>query len=140
MTPNALVRILAFDFGTHRTGVANGQSLTNAAEPLTTLKMRDGLPRWREVKALIEEWQPTQLVVGLPLNMDGTETTVAPAARRFATELEQRYRLPVALEDERLSTRAVADRISLDDPRSHALAACIIAEQYLNALGNSRSR
>ena len=96
-----------------------------------TLTMRDGVPRWREIRALIEEWQPTLLVVGLPLNMDGSETTVAPAARRFAAELERRYGLPVVLEDERLSSRAVAERVRLADPRSHALAACVIAEQYL---------
>lgn len=126
-----IIRLLAFDFGTRHTGVASGQSVTGTADPLTTLTMRDGVPRWREVKALIQEWQPTLLVVGLPLNMDGSETTVAPAARRFAGELERRYGLPVVLEDERLSSRAVAEHMRLADPRSHALAACVIAEQYL---------
>lgn len=125
------IRLLAFDFGTHRTGVASGQSVTGTATPLTTLTMRAGVPRWREVRDLIRAWEPTLLVVGLPLNMDGTDTTVAPAARRFAAELERRYRLPVVLEDERLSSRAVAEHTRLDDPRSHALAACVIAEQYL---------
>lgn len=122
---------MAFDFGTKHTGVASGQSITDAAQPLCTLTMKAGKPRWREVTELIESWQPNQLVVGLPLNMDGTETTVAPAAKQFAAALERRYSLPVALEDERLTTRAIADQIDPQDPKSHALAACVIAEQYL---------
>lgn len=125
------LRLLAFDFGTKHTGVASGQSITGAAEPVGTLAMKAGKPRWRDVTALVDSWQPNQLVVGLPLNMDGTEATVAPAAKQFAEDLGRRYAIPVALEDERLSTRAIADQIKPQDPRSHALAACVIAEQYL---------
>lgn len=135
MTPpmtSSMTTILAFDFGTVNTGVATGNGISRTASPIATLAMRDGRPRWRELRALVEEWRPDRLVVGLPLNMDGTETTVAPQAKDFARELERRYGLPVTLVDERLTSVAAAERVAATDPRSHAVAAAIIAEQFLS--------
>lgn len=96
--------VLAFDYGTRHIGVAVGQSVTGNAAPLAALPARDGVPRWEQIGALIEEWQPRRLVVGLPLNMDGSESELAARARKFANRLHGRFGLPVALWDERLSS------------------------------------
>ena len=96
--------ILAFDFGTRRIGLAAGDTLTRTARGLSTLDCSRGTP-WPAIDKACADLQPSQLVVGLPLNMDGTPTALTAAARAFAAELEQRYRKPVALVDERLSSR-----------------------------------
>ena len=64
--------LLAFDFGTKSIGVAIGQQLTGTARPLMALKAQDGTPDWSRIEALLKEWLPDRVVVGLPLNMDGT--------------------------------------------------------------------
>jgi putative holliday junction resolvase len=96
--------ILAFDFGTRRIGLATGDTLTRTARGLSTLDCGRSTP-WPAIDNVCADLQPSQLVVGLPLNMDGTPTALTAAARAFAAELEQRYRKPVALVDERLSSR-----------------------------------
>ena len=95
---------LAFDFGMKSIGVAVGQSITGTAAPLNALPARDGIPNWDLVGDLMKEWQPEQLIVGLPLNMDGTEQEVTLAAKKFARRLNGRYNLPVDTHDERLTT------------------------------------
>ncbi|HEY3700188.1 MAG TPA: Holliday junction resolvase RuvX [Spongiibacteraceae bacterium] len=96
--------VLAFDFGTQRIGVAIGQSITNTASPLSAINAKDGIPRWEEIAALIIEWKPQQLLVGLPLNMDGSESEISARAKKFANRLHGRFGLPVQLWDERLSS------------------------------------
>jgi putative holliday junction resolvase len=101
---------LAFDFGTRRIGIASGDSITRTARALTTLEHK-GSPPWAEIARLIADYQPKQLIVGLPYNMDGTPTTTTAPARDFAQELETRHGLPVALVDERLSSREAASEL-----------------------------
>ena len=96
--------VLAFDFGTRRIGLATGDTLTRTARGHSTLDCARGIP-WSAIDKIFADLQPSQLVVGLPFNMDGTPTALAPAARSFAAELGARYRKPVALVDERLSSR-----------------------------------
>lgn len=96
--------LLGFDYGTKHIGVAIGQELTGTSAPLATLPTRNEQPDWDAIARLIDTWRPTALVVGIPLNMDGTEQEMTLAARRFARRLEGRYRLPVHLADERLSS------------------------------------
>ncbi|NIR59822.1 MAG: Holliday junction resolvase RuvX [Gammaproteobacteria bacterium] len=95
---------LGFDFGLRRIGVAVGQRLTGTATPLTTLRAAEGRPDWETVDALVGTWRPEGIVVGIPLNMDGTEQALTHAARAFARELAARYRLAVHPIDERLSS------------------------------------
>ncbi|ORM72814.1 Holliday junction DNA helicase RuvA [Pantoea wallisii] len=96
--------LLGFDFGTKSIGVAIGQQLTGTARPLTALKAQDGTPDWNLIEKLLKEWQPDYVVVGLPLNMDGTEQPLTARARRFANRLNGRFGVRVELQDERLST------------------------------------
>lgn len=99
-------RVLAFDFGTKRMGVASGQSLTALGSPLAPIASRDGIPDWPVVDALVAEWQPQAILVGNPLNMDGTESELGARALKFARRLAARYpAVPVYRQDERLSTR-----------------------------------
>jgi putative Holliday junction resolvase len=110
--------------------------VTRTATPLGTLAARGGMPDWSRVDALIKEWQPTMLVVGLPLNMDGTMSEMAEAARAFAGDLEKRFKVPVALCDERLTTFE-ARGLSPDPDERHAVAARLIAETYLKEARDS---
>ena len=96
--------LLAFDFGTKSIGVAVGQPLTGTARPLAALKAQDGVPNWEQIERLLKEWQPHQVVVGLPLNMDGSEQPLTARARKFANRLHGRFGIQVVLHDERLST------------------------------------
>ncbi|QEW30899.1 Holliday junction resolvase RuvX [Erwinia billingiae] len=96
--------LLAFDFGTKSIGVAIGQQLTGTARPLAALKAQDGTPDWNRIEALLKEWEPDRVVVGLPLNMDGSEQPLTARARKFANRIHGRFGVQVDLHDERLST------------------------------------
>lgn len=96
--------LLGFDFGTKSIGVAVGQQLTGTARALTALKAQDGTPDWNQIEKLLKEWQPDYVVVGLPLNMDGTEQPLTVRTRKFANRLHGRFGVRVELQDERLST------------------------------------
>ncbi len=97
--------VLAFDFGTRRIGVAVGNELIRRATALDPLPARDGIPDWNVVTRLVEEWQPDLFVVGLPLNMDDSESDMSRRARKFGKRLYGRYGKPCEMVDERGSTR-----------------------------------
>ncbi|WP_252107699.1 MULTISPECIES: Holliday junction resolvase RuvX [unclassified Halomonas] len=97
--------VLAFDYGTRRIGVAVGNELLKSARELEPLTARDGIPDWQRVEALLKEWQPDLLVVGLPLNMDDSESEMSRRARKFGNRLHGRFGKPVEMVDERGSTK-----------------------------------
>ena len=113
MPERALPRgyILAFDFGMRRIGIAVGQATTRTASALATVS-NGKQPDWAAVDRLVREWQPQQLLVGLPLSLDGEETDMSKAARGFGNQLQERYALPVAFADERLTSRAAERRFA----------------------------
>ena len=96
--------VLAFDFGTRRIGVAVGNELIRRATALDPLPARDGIPDWNVVTRLVEEWRPDLFVVGLPLNMDDSESEMSLRARKFGKRLYGRYGKPCEMVDERGST------------------------------------
>ena len=100
---------LAFDYGEKYIGVAVGSSHSRQAEPLTTLRGSAKNPDWARLSRLIAEWRPDALVVGQPLNMDGSTNPMTRAARAFGQRLKDRYNLPVHMVDERLSTLAARE-------------------------------
>ena len=104
--------VLAFDFGEKRIGVAVGEFEIAMAHPLTTIAGEHSKLRFDAIARLIAEWRPRQLVVGLPLNMDDSEHAMSARARRFARQLEGRFNLPVAMVDERLTTRDAAAQLT----------------------------
>ncbi|MCP2040424.1 putative Holliday junction resolvase [Neisseria sp. HSC-16F19] len=95
---------LAFDFGLARIGVAQGDAEVGLAHPLCTLQVQSKAQYLAAIEVLIQEWQPRQLVVGLPVHMDGTEHDTTALCRRFAQRLHRRFQLPVYGVDERLSS------------------------------------
>ena len=120
---------LAFDFGLKMIGVAVTEPRAGTASALGTVRARDGTPMWEALDALVREWSPEGFVVGLPLNMDDTESEMSLAARRFGSRLGARYGVAVAFADERLSTFEAVGRGG-----GHATAAQIIAETWLGTL------
>ncbi len=133
---NPSLGVLAFDFGTQRIGVAIGQSITGTAAPLPALKANDGVPNWDHIAALIKEWQPQRLLVGLPLNMDDSESELSARARKFANRLHGRFGLPVELWDERLSSFEARGEMlargltNFKDGKVDSLSACLILEGW----------
>ena len=101
--------VLGFDFGTKKIGVAVGQTITQTANPLPILKAINGTPDWSIIQNLLVEWAVDALIVGLPLNMDGTEQWITARARTFGETLEKKCHLPVYFVDERLTTVAARD-------------------------------
>lgn len=126
--------LLAFDYGSKKVGVASGNDVIGTASPLAPFLCRDGQPDWARVGALLEEWRPELLVVGLPLNMDGSESPSSDRARKFARRLKGRFGAQVVMIDERLSTREARERTGRrgPDPKVDSMAAVVIAEGYLN--------
>lgn len=126
--------LLGFDYGTRKIGIAVGQTITGSASPLATVRARGGQPDWTAIGRLIQEWCPVELVVGMPLNMDGTDAEPAPQARRFARQLEGRFRLPVHLADERLTTSQALSEVGHSVQHTDELdayAAKLILETWL---------
>lgn len=103
--------ILGFDFGLSKIGVAVGQMVTQSATPLTILKAKKGNPDWQLIRETIREWDADALIVGLPLNMDGTEQRITKLARQFGERLKKQFSLPVYFSDERLTTIAARDEM-----------------------------
>lgn len=120
--------LLAFDYGTRRTGVAVGNTLMRQAQPLATL-VAEGDAVFAKAEPLIREWQPAALVVGIPLHPDGAAHENTRRAERFARRLHGRFGLPVHRVDERYSTTE-ALAAGARGEAADAAAAAILLEQY----------
>ena len=122
--------IFAFDFGVKRIGVAMGNTMIRQAQPVKVIAAIDNATRFAAIGALLDEWQPARLVVGLPMHPDGAEHDMTARARKFANQLHGRFNLPVELVDERYSSAVIsARRGEVIDDR----AAAIILQQYFDA-------
>lgn len=130
--------ILGFDFGLKRIGVAVGQMITQSANPLPILNANRGVPNWIEIKKLIIEWGADTLIVGLPLNMDGTQQPITKQARLFGEQLEKHFHLPVIFVDERLTTVAAREQMhstlkgAARFDRADSMSAKLIIESWMN--------
>lgn len=131
--------VLAFDYGTRRIGVAVGTTLAASARPLAPLKARDGVPDWEQVRRLLAAWEPELILVGLPLNMDGTPSAISERAQRFARRLHGRFGVRCELVDERLSTFEARGRLFEGTAQAalDSVAACVILEGWLAGTGRS---
>ncbi len=102
--PGDAPRVLGFDFGLRRIGVATGNTRTGTSQGLSTVRANRGMPDWAQVERLMEQWLPAKLVVGLPLHMDGSESAMSACARKFGARVHRRFGLDVVFVDERLTT------------------------------------
>lgn len=96
--------VLAFDFGEKRTGIAVGETEIGQAHPLSVIRAESNEQRLDAIARLVAEWQPRELVVGLPAHADGTPHAMTARCQRFAERLQRRFQLPVHLADERLTS------------------------------------
>lgn len=131
---------LGFDFGSKKIGIAVGQSTTDMASPLQTLRSINQTPDWNTISKLIHEWQPIGLVVGISRQMDGSDNPITPRMLKFCRQLEGRYQLPVHQQDETLSTfeskQLLFDEVKLSATKlwevEDQLAAHLILQTWLN--------
>lgn len=126
--------VLAFDFGTKRIGVAMGEWETRLAHALETIAEEANDPRFARIGALLAEWRPVELVVGLPLSLEGAEHELTKRCRRFANQLHGRFGLPVHLVDERLTSVEAEARLAelgIHGERRRALTDSLAAENIL---------
>lgn len=144
MTDNMISKapqsLLGFDFGTKSIGVATGQMITATAQPINAIKANDGIPNWDIVEKVIKEWQPDLVVVGLPLNMDGSEQPITQRAKKFANRLNGRFGVKTALQDERLTTASAKEFIferggfkALDKGKVDSVSAALILESWMES-------
>lgn len=133
--------LLGFDFGLARTGVAVGELETSHAAPLTTIHTEANKARFESIQALVQEWRPVALVVGVPQALDGSDQAMSARCRRFANQLRGRFGLPVFECDERLSSAAAEDALRQSGqhdwrkrkPSLDAVAAQFILQHFLDA-------
>jgi len=130
--PDQSITVIGFDFGSHWIGVAVGQTLTREATPLPALRNGD----WKAIARLLDEWRPQQLVVGLPLSMNGENQEMTAPAKRFGRQLEGRFGVTTCMVDERLTTReayqiAVERQQYKSKTEIDSLSAAIITESWL---------
>lgn len=137
MEKNSHEILLGFDFGMKRIGVAVGQTVTRTARPLGVIQAKEGIPQGDALDKIIKTWQPDALIVGIPLNMDGTEQAVTEFAKRFAEFLKERFKLPVYGIDERLTTKDARDQLfakggykALQNAQVDSVAAQLILETW----------
>ena len=137
MPDKQTLTLLGFDFGEKRIGIAVGQSLTGSVTPLKTLSAVNQKPDWAGISAILEEWQPDLLIVGLPLHMDGSEQDITQRAKRFGNQLHGRYNIPVEWVDERLSSHEAEQMLReqgkkrSDKSDIDKLAAALILQSWL---------
>ena len=128
------MQILAFDFGTHHIGVAVGQTVTKTSSPLVVLNVaREGKEIWNTISTLIDEWKPDQLLVGKPLNMDGTPSEMMKKVDPFFKTLQMISNVPCELVDERLTSFEAKQLAQMDtkDHRIDDLAAKIFLDDWI---------
>ncbi|MGD8175849.1 Holliday junction resolvase RuvX [Marinimicrobium sp. ARAG 43.8] len=132
------MQLLAFDYGLKNIGVASAHTQTGTATPQKPLRAKDGIPNWPEIEHLLNEWKPDTVLVGLPLNMDGSESELSARARKFANRIHGRFGVAVTLVDERLSSfEAKGEVMARGGSRDYgrhpvdSIAARIIAETFL---------
>lgn len=132
--------LLGFDYGTKQIGVAVGQVITCQARELCVLKAQNGIPDWQQIEALIREWQPDAIVVGLPLHMDGSPSPMCARAEKFGRRLNGRFNITVHTHDERLTTYAAkGERLAQGQSGGYrqnpvdAIAAAMLLQGWLEA-------
>ena len=138
--PDITGTLMAFDFGEKRIGIATGETILKTAHALTTIEAEQNDAKFAQIALLIAEWQPSLLVVGLPMHMDGEAHLLTQLAKKFAQRLEGRFNLPVVMVDERLSSAEAAQNLTAAGVSSikqkamiDAVAAQTILQSYFDA-------
>jgi len=135
--------VLAFDFGLRQIGIAVGNVLTSTTQALTIVRAKDGIPQWPELEKIVKQWQPNLVVVGDPLNMDGSDGELGERARKFGRRIHGRFGLTVEMVDERLSSfeakheqRELGHRGHYKDSPIDSYAAELILQTWMRQSGH----
>lgn len=130
---------IAFDFGLRSIGAAYGQTLTASAQELPPIRAKDGIPNWQVMEKLVKEWKPDIFVVGIPFNMDGSESELSKRAKKFGRRLENKFDCIVHFMDERLSSfeakeeaREKGHKGNYREQPIDSIAARLILESWFN--------
>lgn len=133
--------VIGFDFGKKYIGVAVGQEITGSASPLGSVKANDGIANWDNINQYLKEWQPDYIVVGLPLNMDGTEQQLTLDAKKFGRRMFGKFGITVEYQDERLTTADAKEQLfarggyrNLKKDNIDAESAKLIIESYFESM------
>ncbi|AJC49093.1 Holliday junction resolvase RuvX [Allofrancisella guangzhouensis] len=130
--------LLAIDYGRARIGLASGQMITKTASPIGTVEAYDGKPNWLELDRIIKRWNPSDIIIGLPLDTNDLDTDITRDARNFAKEIQDRYQKNIHLINEAYSTREARWRLEnvknkkVSHIKVDALAACVILETWMS--------
>lgn len=142
--PEIIGTVLAFDFGEKRIGVAVGETMLKVAHPLLTIGSESNAARFTQIAAIIQEWRPDLLIVGLPMHLDGKPHALTHLSKKFAQRLEGRFNLPVMMIDERLSSAEAAQNLREAGIKEReqkamldAVAAQTILQSYFDGLATS---
>ena len=130
-------KILVLDYGEKKIGIALIQMAMQIVTPLAVIANKTQKNNWQQLDDLVAKWQPKQLLLGMPLNMDGTDTRITPKVKIFSNRLLKRYKLPVIATDERLSSyeaRLLGKDIRTSDNKIDDIAALVIAKTWLQTL------
>lgn len=136
--PETSLTALGFDYGTHWIGTAIGQTRTGTASPLQAVRVINNKPDWHSIGKLIETWQPSRLIVGLPMGMDGVPHQLTRLSQKFSRQLEGRFHIKTELSDERLTTREAWQIVEneshrhISKPEIDCIAAVLITETWLS--------
>ena len=129
--------VMAFDFGTKNIGIAIGQEITGSAQTFYTVKANQGEPEWTQLDKVVFDWNPKLFIVGDPLNFDGSESDIKEKSDKFSYQIQKKYKIPVKLVDERLTTKEARERIKEGVDMSlrssndiHQVSAQIILESW----------
>lgn len=132
--------VMAFDFGTQKMGMAVGEKSIASAQALALFPMKDGIPNWDALLKIIAEWQPALCLVGLPLNMDDSESELALRAKKFARRLRHQTQIATFMLDERLSSREARDILQKHNAQGRhkkiaadSMVACLLLEQWYSS-------
>ena len=129
--------VMAFDFGTKNIGIAIGQEITGSSQTFYTVKANEGEPEWTQLDKVVFDWNPKLFIVGDPLNFDGSESDMKEKSDKFSYQIQKKYKIPVKLVDERLTTKEARERIKEGVDMSlrssndiHQVSAQIILESW----------
>ncbi|MFL2705407.1 MAG: Holliday junction resolvase RuvX [Gammaproteobacteria bacterium] len=129
--------VMAFDFGTKNIGIAIGQEITGSSQTFYTVKANQGEPEWTQLDKVVFDWNPKLFIVGDPLNFDGSESDIKEKSDKFSYQIQKKYKIPVKLVDERLTTKEARERIKEGVDMSlrssndiHQVSAQIILESW----------
>ena len=121
--------VMSFDFGMKRIGVAVGQKVTQTASGLGVVQAFDGIPKWDCLDKIVLDWRPERFIVGLPINMDGSNSEMSKKAQKFSRRISSRYNIRSEMFDERLTSFEAREHDGKTD--IDAIAAKIILESWL---------